>query len=107
LTAGGQQHRQPKIQNLQPLVRHETQVSRLQVPMNKVLCMGCFESFRELNSQAEDVLLRQRAAGDLGVQRDARDVLRDQVVHAIVGSKVENRLDVGVIQLGKSQRFAS
>ena len=40
-------------------------------------------------------------------QRDALDILHHQKIHALVGFQSEERLDVGMIQLGQRERVGA
>ena len=73
--------------------------------MNQVLLVSCGQAVRQLYSQTHDFARRQRAAGNLGIEIETRNVLGDQEVHSLVPAELVNRGHIGMIQACQQQCF--
>src|ERR1019366_8971885 len=96
---------QPEVQNLQPSIARNSQVTWLQIAMNHSVLMRCRQGLRELHAQTENFLLRQRSGSHLFAECDSGDVLHHQEVRALLRVEVVNGGDVGMVELGENQSF--
>lgn len=95
--------RKAEIQYLQPLVRREAQIPRLEVAVQHALRVRRFESCRELRADSRHFLERQSAGRKALVQRSPRHELHHQKVRSVVRIEIENRANIRMIQPGQRQ----
>src|SRR4029453_15491230 len=90
--------RDPEVGHLDDAVVANEQVRRLDVPVNDVLAVDVVDGRSGLLEDPQGLLGRDRPAVDAGVERLAVDVLHDDVERVLVGNRIEDRHDVGVVE---------
>ena len=73
--------------------------------MNHGFAMGGFQPAHHLDAKLQCGLLRQRLLADFLVEALPGNVLRDQVIDAVLLAEVESHRDVGMIEPADSQRL--
>ena len=96
---------EPEIQNLQPSIARNSQVTWLQIAMNHSVLMRRRQALRELHAQTENFLLRQRSGSHLFAECDSGDVLHHQEIHTLPRVEVVDGGDVGMVELREDQSF--
>jgi hypothetical protein len=95
-TRGLFQARQAEIEDLDATIRGEKNVVRLQIPMNDALGVHSRETFCKSGSNVHGLAPGRRAARQEGSQGLAFQQFSDGIVGAVLGSRVEDRQDIGM-----------
>jgi hypothetical protein len=97
---------QAEVEDLHPTVRGQEEVLGLEVAVDDALGVGGLEAAGGLEGVAEDLLSGGGAAGDELAQRIALEELGDDVGSAVVGPRVVDGENVGVVQGGDGAGLA-
>ena len=96
---------QPEIENARLTVLVQTDIPRLQVPMNEAAPVGEVDRTRDIAQQFQDPI----GPGSMGiaslVQRGAVDVFHDDQRHPSLFDDVEDADDAGMLQGRDGPRF--
>src|ERR1051326_518798 len=101
----GHQFGQSKVKNLQPSVRRDAKISRLQIAMHYSLLMRRRQPRSQLHSKPHHLQHGERPLGDLYVKSDARNVFGDQELGAVMATEFMHGRDVGMVQACERQRL--
>ena len=104
---GARQLRQAEVQYFHPALGRDDDVGGLEIAVHDAALVRLLERRRHVAAECRDLLLRQRAAGDVLRQRLARHVPHDQEVDPVAAVEIVNRGDVRVVQPGQRLRFTS
>ncbi len=99
------QLREAEVQDLHPPVRCHEDVFGLQVPVRDPLLVRGGEPVGDLQRVPNCAPGGERAAGELRAQRFSLEQFRDDVRRAVLGSNVEDRQDVGMVERARGLRL--
>src|SRR5438045_2080766 len=75
--------------------------------MNDAFFVRSFQTRGHLLAQAKNLLFGQWAAGEFGLECEARYILRDQIIHAAIEAEIKGHRDAGIDDFRKAQGFAA
>src|SRR6185503_14004812 len=95
-----------EVEDLQASARRHPEVGGLQVAVDDAFGVGRLEAVGELDAEADDLIDRQRAESELGLEPLAGDQLQHQEIDPRVAAELVDRADIRMVQAGDGERFA-
>jgi len=97
--------RQTEVEDLQPPVTGQTQVSRLQIAVDEPFGVRRLEPIGQLHPEAENFVFGQRTLGKSGAECHSGNQLHHQKIQILLLDEFVNRSNIGVIELGQGERL--
>jgi|GEM_PF-7025908 len=97
--------RQSEVENFHPTILSQEQVLGFKIAVDDALGVGGGEALGNLCGHLDGFGSRQRASGHTGTQRLTLQKFGDEIGAAFVGSEVEDRQDVGMVERSRRAGF--
>ena len=105
LGGGLQEARETEVENLQPAIRGEPEISRLEIAVHDAELVQRDQTVRQLDPDPPHLVVGEAALANQGIDRRPGDELHHEEIDAVIGIEVVNGRDVRVIEPRQRQRF--
>ena len=92
-----------EVENLEPAIGGESEVSGFQVAMDYILFVGRGQTLGELRTEGNDLLLWQRRFLKFVIKRYSGNIFHHQEIQTLLCIEVMDGGNVGVVKLGERQ----
>jgi hypothetical protein len=100
-----QEARETEIENLQPAVRGEPQIPRLEIAVHDPALVERDQTVRQLDPDPPHLVVAEAALANQGIDRSPGHELHHEEIDAVIRVEVVNGRDVGMIEPRQRQRF--